>query len=472
MKRWRAAFLLAFLGALPTLFAWNRSAGLLEDSDTRGILGAIRAAHDPLKWFRGDWPIANHFYRPVASLVFEADNALWGANAAGYGLTNALLCFGCVLALFWALREVTDRPAVAVLGASLFSLWNVAGAIRYQEYRSPSLTMPSIIEVGAWITLLVGMFRHRRNWKAYVPAFLTLLTLANEVLPIRLLGNRMLDWIPGRTASTMTLFALVAIAAYARYERLRRPAPEPAEIGPETRPATRRTEESGRRGVAWPWAVGAVLATALALGSYEQAVMLPAVLTVVGLAMRLRTSPHPNPSPPEGRGAFALHAVFWGMLVAYAGLRWALLPHDPSGYQRQQFSSNRTALWAEMQYLFPPLEGVAGIPTILGAGLIMLLFPTPYLPLWSAAVTSVGYYQARKGPVPMLFGLLGSAVAYLPMAWFKLFDHYHYWPMAMRSAFVVGLGLAAARLAATAVCPPAQPAPPRPRHAPGSLPRP
>lgn len=452
MKRWRAAFLLAFLGALPILFAWNRTSALLEDSDTRGILAAIRAAHDPLKWFRGDWPIANHFYRPIVSLVFEADNAAWGGNAAGYGLTNALLCFACVLALFWALREITDRPAVAAAGAVLFALWHVG----------PIFALSTGMGYAAWATLAVGAWRHRGDGRRYLPAFLTLLALSSELFPIRPLAYRMLDWVPGRTASTMTLFALVALAAYARFERLRRPPPEPPEIGPETRPATRSTREERPPGAPWPWAFVAVAAVVLALGSYEQAVMLPAVLGLVALAFRLGGS----------RPAWRLHLAFWALLAVYAGLRWELLPHTVSSYQHQQYSSTRTAFWRETEYLFPPLAALVGLPSVLATGLILAIQPDTWAPVVRAGVTAAGYLQARREPILFLVGWLGSAVAFLPMAWFKLFEHYHYWPMAMRTAFVVGMGLMALRLAASAWCPPARPAPPRPCPAPGSLPRP
>ncbi len=451
VKRWRAAFLFAFLSALPILFAWNRSPALLQDSDTRGILAAIRAAHDPLKWFRGDWPIANGFYRPVASLTFELDNATWGNDAAGYGLTNALLCFGCVLLLFWALREIADRPWVSASGAAVFALWHVG----------PSSNLSDLAAYVAWATLAVGTVRHRKDWRRYLPTVLTLFALSAEIPPIRPLANRMMDWIPGRTASTMTVFALAAIAAYARFERLRRPsaiAPAPT---PETPPATRNTVAEGRRGKPWPWAVVAVVAVAVALGTYEQAVMLPAALVVVAVAFR-------------GAGArpkWSLHLAFWSLLVVYLALRWALLPHAVSGYQHQQYSSTRTAFWTEMEYVFPPLQSLFGVPEVLSTGLILVFSGAVLMPFVRTAIVATGYLQARREPTLALVGWLGSAVAFAPMAWFKLFEHYHYWPMALRAAFVVALGAVALRLTATAWCPPGRPAPPRPRPAPGSLPR-
>ncbi len=457
MKRWGGAFLVAFLAALPILFAWNKSAHLLEDSDTKGILAAIRLAHDPWKWFRGDWPIANHFYRPISSLIFEFDNAVWGNNAAGYGLTNALLCFACVLLLFWAVREVTDRPWVSAAGAVVFALWHVG----------PIGSISIWIGRLAWLTLFVGIWRHRKDWRSYLPAFFILLTLSAELLPIRSLASRMIDWIPGRTASTMTVFALIAIAAYARYERLCRVPAEAAPITPETPPATRSTEapRAEKKAIAWPWAVVAFLGTLLAIGAYEQGVMVPAVLFVVALAFRF-TGARPH---------WAIHLAFWSLLVVYMGLRWELLPHTVSSYQHQQYSSTRTAFWTEMEYVFPPLAKIFSIVPILENGpFILLSFDAsgPYTPLAQSIIYANGYFQTRKELSLTLLGWVGSSVAFLPMAWFKLFEHYHYWPMALRSAFVVGMGLIAIRQMAIAWCPPGRQAPLRRCPAPGSLPHP
>lgn len=451
MKRWRAAFLVAFLAALSVLLSFSRSPNLLADSDTKGILAAIREANDPLKWFRGDWPIANHFYRPISALTFEADNALWHDNATGYAFTNALLCFACILLLFWLLRELTDRPWISALGTAVFAIWHLG----------PMAPVSSAVALAAWVTLGVGVLRHRRAWRSYVPAFLTLLALSRELFPVRPLYGRMIEWIPGRTASTMAVFALLALAAYARYERLRlKPAPQA--ITPETPPATRNTQSIAEKGKPGPWAIVAIVATALALGSYEQAIMLPAVLLIVAVTFGIR----------RGRPTWALHGVFWSLILGYLVLRWQLLPHTASGYQSQQYSSTRTAFWMEMEYLFPPLAGLFGLREILSTGAILLLTAQPYAPIIDLAIVGTGYWQARRHTALVLVGWLGSAVAFAPMAWFKLFEHYHYWPMALRASFVVGLGIVSLRLLAIAWCPPVRPAPQRLHPAPGSLPRP
>jgi hypothetical protein len=190
--------------------------------------------------------------------------------------------------------------------------------------------------------------------------------------------------------------------------------------------------------------------------------MLPAVLLIVAVAFRLR----------GGKPLWALHGVFWTLILGYLALRWQLLSHVASGYQAQQYSSTRTAFWMEMEYVFPPLAGLFALPNILATGAIMLVTAEPYAALADAVIVATGYWQAKRAVGLFLVGWLGSAVAFAPMAWFKLFEHYHYWPMALRSTFVVGMGVVALRLAATAWCPPAQQAPPRLGPAPGSLPRP
>lgn len=432
---------------------------MLEDSDTKVLLAAIRERQDPLAWFVGDWPLENHFYRPISTLTFEMDNALWGANAAGYGLTNVLLCMASILLLFWFLRELTDRPWVATLGAGLFALWHGVGL-------GPLAWIP----VGmAWLAL-AGSLLPKRRWWLGAAAFLTWGFVATEVVGQYDLWSRMIGWLPGRTASTMTVFALLAMAAYARYERVsakRIAASEPTPLDP---PATKGTALAGRAPrAAWLWAVLAVLAGALALGSYEQAVMLPAALLVVAVAMRWQ----------RYRVRWGWHVVFWALLGGYLAARWAFLPTETSGYQDQQLRFG-PGVWLSLgDYAMPELATfwqawrVMDLPGLLAEiGLAGLLISLPYKATISFMGNVVAYVQARRDLVLALTGWLLSVVAFLPMAWLKHFDHYHYWPMAMRAMFAAVMVGVAAQLTVSAVSLPPQQAPQRPDPAPGSLPRP
>jgi len=70
-----------------------------------------------------DGRYAGQYHRPLLNAVFAIDFALWGLEARGYQLTNALLFAGAAMAL-WALarRILGPRSAVASIAALLFFL--------------------------------------------------------------------------------------------------------------------------------------------------------------------------------------------------------------------------------------------------------------------------------------------------------------------------------------------------------------
>jgi hypothetical protein len=62
------------------------------------------------------------FYRPVTSLSFAIDGALWGGSAFGYGVTNLLLCLAVAGAMFAVAREVGLAAPGALLAAAVWML--------------------------------------------------------------------------------------------------------------------------------------------------------------------------------------------------------------------------------------------------------------------------------------------------------------------------------------------------------------
>lgn len=450
MKRWLPAILWVAVASLFVLFSRSSSPGLLADTDTKVILETIRERHNPWSWFVGDWPLQNHFYRPISTLFFELDNALYGNNAAGYGLTNALLGVAGVWLLFWFFRELTDSPWMAGLSASLFGWWLAGGSIFFAN----------TIALLGWITLVIGAIRHRRNWQAYVIPGLALFLLAWESAPIYPLNGRTIQWIPGRTATVMALFCLIACASYARYERLRGKRSAPPAITPLTPPATRNTvvEEPLRSSLGW--ALLALVSVALALGSYEQAVMLPACLLAVAVTFRWRGY----------RPAWGWQGGFWSLLVGYLLLRKELLPVVTSGYQKQQLRFG-PGVWLDLgNYLAEPLTRIR---TAMSWDSWLILFdhsPWGFAAGWLTFLAGAYLVWKRRSALAVAgWGL--SIIAFLPMAWLKLFEHYHYWPLAMRSLLVSGLVSVILPEVLTALSPPTRQAPPRPTPAPGSLPR-
>ncbi|HRI44130.1 MAG TPA: hypothetical protein PLL78_08340 [Fimbriimonadaceae bacterium] len=468
MKRWWIAFALAVLACLPIWLARPSSPTLLEDSDTAVLLSAIRERSAPLSWFTSDWPLENHFYRPMSTLVFEVDSRLNGDDPAGYGRTQALLLIGCVLALFWFVRELTDRPAYAALASGLMVLWQFDRGPIVGSWLGWAAIGLAALAFGRRLLLHLREGSSPIGWTEIALASLSLALLGDQLVayPLR---HRTLDWLPGRTATTMTVFCLVSLAAFARFERTR---PRSASLRPATPhdlPATRTTALASSSPRAWMFALIAGFSMLFALGSYEQAVMLPATLLAVTVIFRLQ-----RPAVTEDRRVWFWHAAFWGLLVGYLLLRRAFLPEGVSGYQAQQFRDGMGVWMSLMRYGVP--AGRAWVPieaTVRQPGLDLLFVPT----LWAALVLVAGNVAGavvvggdRRWPtVAGAFAL--SFLAFLPMAWLKPFDHYHYWPLAMRTVFVVAFGAVVGSAALSAVSPPALRAPSRPDPAPGSLPR-
>ncbi len=428
---------------------------MLEDTDTRVLLQKLEERNAPLSWFSTDWPLENHFYRPVSTLSFELDQRLHPGDPAAFGFTSALICAICVLALFWFLRELTDDAGVSTAAALLFTIWNL-------RVSPPFLY---ILYWLAWAVVLLGLLRHRLGLRCWLPG-----ALALAYLPLELRGMQsqsglafssgVLAWLPARTATVMTLFCLLSVAAYARYERLSASRTERA-AEPLDPPATKSTRAAtgvpAKGVIVWPLA--AIAAAALALGSYEQAVMLPAVLVGVALVMRLQGF----------RVRWGWQAAFWTLLAGYLVLRREVLPGGTSGYQLQQFRDGWGVLLSIVGYAAPALTGIVGWVQYFQVNPAILLLPDPYIFPIELGGNIAAYWKSRRRLAFALAGWAMSLLAFLPMAWLKPFVHYHYWPMALRSVLAVTLAWSTYELVVTAVSPRARQAPARPSPAPGSL---
>ena len=84
---------------------------------------------------------------------------------------------------------------------------------------------------------------------------------------------------------------------------------------------------------------------ALALGCYEQAVMIPFVIIAAGFWLR-RTGVQTR---------FSFQFPFWMILFAYTIARLQFVPIGPSGYQQQQFRSGPGVVIDLLAYIIPPL---------------------------------------------------------------------------------------------------------------------
>ena len=126
-ERWRwlvPVSLLAVLVHADVLTYWfvaSDSLPLIETSRIAAVTDLVELFTRPLM-YGSDFVETARFYRPIASLSYALDYALWGLDPLGYHLTNLLL-HGVVVALVAvAVTTLTDRTAVGVLTAVLFAL--------------------------------------------------------------------------------------------------------------------------------------------------------------------------------------------------------------------------------------------------------------------------------------------------------------------------------------------------------------
>jgi len=449
----RSGWLVWVLALASAVVFWNRgtSPALLRDTDTAVLLDTLRRTGDPWRWFASDWPLGNHFYRPVSTLTFELDRALWDGNAACFALTNAALALLSIVLLYAALLQLAESRPFAAAGATLFALAHTPGlpAAAFEILR---LLVLAVAAAAVW----------KRRWAAALLGVGVGLWAADALVPMASARDSVLQWIPGRTASSMTVFCLAAMACHGAFVR-RFGLRKRSEHGPLDPPATRHTEpDPDRDRWTWPAYAGSLACVALALGCYEQAVMLPLVLAGCTLALRCR----------GWRVPWWTHLPHWVLLAAYLLVRARFVPLEASGYQAQQFRTGPGVWIALFDYALPSATLLWQALQSLDLGWLAILggmLPSA-LVQFGLQTAALARAWTDRGAAACGWGL--SLLAFLPMAWLKPFGHYHYWPMAIRTAFALGLWGLWWSLAVSATSRPAIQAPPRRDPAPGSLPRP
>jgi len=111
------------------------------------------------------------FYRPLATLVFAADYAIWGLNAAGFHLTNTLIHAGVVALAFGMLRALGLSHIAAFCGAALLGFHpSMAAAVPVIARRYDALSAAGLFAS----VLLLGraVAADTRGWQRGVPSAL------------------------------------------------------------------------------------------------------------------------------------------------------------------------------------------------------------------------------------------------------------------------------------------------------------
>ncbi len=458
MKNRTVGFLLALLSCVPLLLFHATKSDLLLDTDTSFLISKLNQYNNPWRWFTHDWPLENHFFRPISTLFFEFDNRVHPGSNPGFGLTNALICCLASLALYWFLCEVKRSIPVAVAGTWLFVCWTLGGWFFGTGWITLIIYVPWVLS----LVILVRMIAERKFlWSSIGVAFAGFFVWWQLPYNQPDMSFRTLYWLPGRTATSMAIFALVALASYVRFERLgaaSRPEREPTPLDP---PATRSSNQRSEPYNAWGWFGLSAVATAIALGAYEQAVMIPTLIFILGVWLRV--------SGYQTR--FAYQIIFWGLVVAYAVYRVQIISVAPSNYQKQQFRHGAGLYIDIFNYAIPGLFGMITALSTLATSVLVIMNDVFWGAVGSFIANVSTWVTIRKTFIKPAIALSLAVFAYLPMAFLKQFGHYHYLPAAMMTLFVICLFESYWPRLIGAVSPGAIQAPKRETRAPGSLPK-
>ena len=127
-----------------------------------------------------DGRYAGDFYRPLLNLTFAADYAIWGLNAVGYHLTNALLFGGCAAGVFALVRRLTGPGVFAApVAAMLFFVLHPAS---FEVVPVPPRRPEPLCGLFMALALASQLSPKalKSKWPAILPALFGLLAVASK----------------------------------------------------------------------------------------------------------------------------------------------------------------------------------------------------------------------------------------------------------------------------------------------------
>lgn len=398
VRGWLAGLGLIALLNLIAVGYWHYDDGLqdsFENLDTRVILQRLQQPHSIGAWFAGDWVLGNGFYRPLPSLLYQVDYWLWGANLLAWKWTNGLLATLNALLVVGFGWVLSGRRALALLGGLVFTYWQTG-------------LLPAPPFWLGWVGLAAGVLWGYRtgDWRRGVLWGCIAFTLVVELRFILTLPDihqqsfayRAVGWIPARTATLMTLCALLALMGgclYARTGRLR-------------------------------WAALGLCGFLGALMSYEQAVVLPMLMGLCSLSVSRQQGAIPR--------AWLLPSLCLCLLIPYFAFYRTHIPTDTE-YHRQRLKRFTTLPETALYWLVPTArDAIMQVDVALVAPFngVMPAF-------WLAQLGLVAYLVALREGLRTRFGglgWLGSLLAYAPLMPVLPLMHYYYLPSVFRALWV------------------------------------
>jgi len=140
--------MLAYANTTRNEFLWDDHALVTNNSYIRNWRYLSLAFYDDL--FHSRSATAVRYYRPLQTVTYIADYALWGLTPYGYHLTNLSLHLACVLLLSLLLEQFTTNRVIALAGAAFFAVHPLlSNAVTYVAGRADPLALGGML--AAWL---------------------------------------------------------------------------------------------------------------------------------------------------------------------------------------------------------------------------------------------------------------------------------------------------------------------------------
>jgi len=309
-----------------------------------------------------------HSYRPIRTLLFAIEWAIFGARAPGFRVVSALMHAGVAILLLLWMRRLGLPDGAATIAAALFAVHPVAvEAVAWISIQGDLLMAGAMI--GSMMLLEVDGEPSPRRLVASVALFFLALggKEAAVVLPALLLVRRLwpMGVVRGPSMRTIAIFGICAGA----YLLLR---------GSLIEQAAHRPWYGGSR---WH-TYGAVV---FAVNYYSAAILLPVELTIRWA---------PPPTPPAGPVEWAL--LLTGALILLGLVRWAILERTRRPVAAGGIAMLLLALVPAANLTFP-------LPTV--SELRYLYLPLAFVALAAARLLGAAPWPAAIAMLALMGGL-------------------------------------------------------------------
>jgi Tfp pilus assembly protein PilF len=172
-----------YFNSLSNGFVWDDQPLILKDKTIKDLRNIPRAFTRDYFAFTGEEDIKYGYFRPIITISFMVDYAIWGANPLGFHLTNFISHTACTILVFWIFMQLGLPYYQALLGAIIFGVHPIhTESVSWISGRTDLFCgLFFLASLGAYIAYRKNLpsttnFRGRKTW-AFTPRTFYVLSL-------------------------------------------------------------------------------------------------------------------------------------------------------------------------------------------------------------------------------------------------------------------------------------------------------